>query len=102
MVFTKYEEDWLVFRKKIEDKIKGRCIINNKNWKKLRDFHFEEFIKTVPKPYGLLFRMIYMSNIHKEIPCIHRVYRKYKKEKQQELTNTLGLKTRAEAFRRYR
>ena len=102
MTITIYNEDWQKFRKYIEEKAKGRCVINNKNWMKLRDYHFEEFIKTVPHPYGLLFRMIYMSTIHKQIPCIHRVYRRYRRQKQEQLTSTFRLKSRAAAYRKYR
>ena len=65
MTFNEYEADWLIFRKKIEEKAKGRCIINNKNWGKLRDYHFEECVRVVPNPYGFVFKMV----------KLHRVYR---------------------------
>lgn len=102
MTIAIYNKDWQKFRKYIEDKAKGRCIINNKNWMKLRDYHFEEFIKTVPHPYGLLFKMIYMSTVHKNIPCIYKVYRRYRREKQEQFGKVFRLKTRPEAFRKYR
>ncbi len=102
MTIQIYKEDWEIFRKYIEEKAKGRCIINNKNWGKLRDYHFEEFIKTVPHPYGLLFKMIYMSKIHKDIPSIYKVYHKYRRERQIELSNIFRIKTKVSAFRKYR
>ena len=97
-----YNKDWEKFRVYIEKKIKGKCELNNKNWLKLRDFHFEEFIKKIPHPYGFLFKMIYMSTVHKEIPCIHKVYTKYRKEKQEQLISTFRLKSKASAYRKYR
>lgn len=96
-----YEKDWLTFRKYIEDKSKNRCVINNKGWLKLRDFHFENFIVTVPQPYGLIFKMIYMSKVHKNIPCIYRVYNKYRKERVEGLVFQKN-QDKAQAFRRYR
>lgn len=97
-----YEKDWGKFEKYIEEKTKGRCVISNKNWKKLRDFHLEKFIKTVPHPYGLLFKMIYMSMVHKNIPSIHKIYHKYRKKRQQELSSVFRVKSKASSFRRYR
>jgi hypothetical protein len=102
MTIDIYNEDWLVFQKYIEEKAKDRCVISSKNWLKLRDYHFEQFIQTVPHPYGLIFRMIYMSKVHKNIPCIHKMYYKYRKERVKELNNTFGKKNKADAYRRHR
>jgi hypothetical protein len=96
MTIDAYNKDWETYKKHIENKIKGRCSLTNKNWLKLRDFHFEQFIKTVPHPYGLIFKMIFMSKVHKNIPCIYKMYYKYKKERD------LMFQDKAEAFRRYR
>lgn len=97
-----YNKDWTKFERYIEQKIKGRCELNNKNWLKLRDYHFEGFIVKVPRPYGFLFKMIHMSKVHKKIPCIHRVYHKYRKIREKELGDRLRVKSKAYAYMRYR
>lgn len=102
MTIKDYELDWISFRKYVEKKAKNKCIINNKNWLKLRDYHFENFIKKVPNPHGFVFKMVHISNLHKNIPCIYKFYYKYKKERMQELDNYLGLQTKASAFKKYR
>lgn len=104
MTIETYNRDWKDFRNYVEKKAKDRCIISNKNWLKLRDYHFEKFIVTVSHPFGLMFKMIYMSTVHKQIPCIHRVYHKYRKQRiEQNTTQTsFRMKTRASAFKKYR
>lgn len=102
MGINEYNNSWQDFEKYIEKKTKDRCIITNKNWGKLRDFHFENFIKEVPHPFGLIFRMIYMSKVHKNIPCIYRMYYKYRKLKKKELESAFRPKSRASAYRKYR
>jgi hypothetical protein len=104
MTLDFYNKDWEKFEKYIEEKIKGKCEISNKNWLKLRDFHFEQFIKTVPHPYGFIFRMIYKERMHKKIPCIYKLYYKYRKirEKELELQSGVTKKPAAQAFKRYR
>ena len=102
MTFDDYNNDWLIFRKKIEDKAKGRCIINNKNWGKLRDYHFKECVKTVSNPYGFVFKMVKLHKIYQYVPCAYKIYYKYKKQKQEELEVTFRTKTKSEAFRKYR
>lgn len=102
MTFYEYETDWLKFRKKIEEKAKGRCVINNKNWGKLRDYHFEECVKIVPNPHGFVFKMVKLHRIHQYVPCAYKVYYKYKREKQRELEAAFRTKSRADAFKKYR
>lgn len=102
MTFNEYEIDWTDFRKKIEKKVEGRCKINNKNWGKLRDFHFEKCMGDVDNPYGFVFKMINLHKIYKVVPCAYKVYYKHKKVKQAELETTFRTKSRADAFRKYR
>jgi hypothetical protein len=102
MTFNEYESDWLVFRKKIEEKAKGRCVINNKNWGKLRDYHFEICLKKVNNPYGFVFKMINLHKIYQHVPCAYSVYYRYKKKKQMELETLFRTKSRADSFRKYR
>lgn len=102
MTYKEYETDWLVFRKNIEEKAKGRCVINNKNWGKLRDFHFEKCVKVVDNPYGFVFKMVKLHKIYRDVPCAYKIYYKYKIKKQKELESIFRDKSKAEAFRRYR
>lgn len=102
MTIDDYKKDWILFEKYVEKKAKNRCVINNKNWLKLRDYHFENFIKNVPHPYGFVFKIVHTSDLHKNIPCIYKFYYKYKRQRQEQLSRSLGLKTKASAFKKYR
>lgn len=102
MTYNEYEKDWLVFRKKVEDKAKGKCVINNKNWGKLRDFHFEKCVELTKNPYGFVFKMINLHKIHKVVPSAYKVYYRYRKQKIEQIQNAFGIQTNANAFRRYR
>jgi hypothetical protein len=99
MTIDEYNKDWDKFRRYIERKTKDRCVVSNKNWKKLRDYHLEQYIVTVKHPFGLLFKMIYMSKVHKDIPSIHKIYSKYRRKKE---GTGIRIQTKVEAFRRYR
>lgn len=100
-MIEEYNKDWFDFKKAIELKAKGRCVINNKNWLKLKDYHFKKFIKEIPKPYFVLFKMIHLHKIHKKIPCAYRVYTKHKRIVMQEDLNFRN-KSKASAFKKYR
>jgi len=103
MKISDYLEDWEDFRKYIEKKAKGRCVINNKNWMKLRDYHFDRFLKNIEYPFGFIFRILYMTKIHKDIPCIHKMYNRYKKREVQRIdASKMRPRTRADAFKKYR
>jgi hypothetical protein len=98
-----YKENWSVFRKYVERKAKNRCVINNKNWLKLRDYHFTQFVKEMPSPYGFLFHVVYFSDLHKRIPCSRKLYMKYKKQRDASLTGVCYRpKNRVESFKKYR
>jgi len=98
MTVEDYNNDWEAYKRYIEQKAKGRCFISNKNWLKLRDYHFKKFIKTVPHPYGFIFKMIFLNKMHKQIPCIYNMYYRYKRKRQEEL----GLTNKAHIYRKYR
>jgi hypothetical protein len=101
-LIDKYRADWDVFRKYVEKKAKGRCVINNKNWLKLKDYHFEKFVKDLPHPFGFLFKVIYMTNISNEVPCAYRIYKKHRRQRQKIIASKFETKTNAEIFRKYR
>jgi len=42
-----------------------------------------------------------MSQVHRDIPCIYKVYKKYRKEIMQD-AKVVKIKSRADAFRKHR
>jgi len=100
--FEDYNSDWKKFEKYIEKKIKDRCELNNKNWLKLRDYHFENFIVKVSNPYIFVFKMIYVNRMHRKIPCIYKLLYKYKKTYQETDGSLFRMKTRASSYKKYR
>ena len=47
---------WEQFKQYCDKKAKDRCKLNTYSWKKLSEFHLEEFLKKVESPFGFLFR----------------------------------------------
>ena len=70
-----YIYSWRDFQSRCESKVKGRCIINNKGWVKLREFHMRQFLKEHPSPFGFMFRLKYQhSRVYRRIPCAPKLY----------------------------
>lgn len=70
-----YLTSWLNFRNQCEEKIKGRCHINNKGWVKLRDYHMEQWLKSHKAPFGFMFKLKHQYyEVYKTIPCAPKWY----------------------------
>ena len=88
-----YIYSWRSFQLKCENKIKGRCIINNKGWVKLREFHMEQFLKEHPSPFGFMFRLKYQHpRVYRRIPCAPKIYRLTKSQRCDIFDNKVGEK----------
>jgi hypothetical protein len=52
-----YNNSWTKFRMIVEKKVKGRCKLNKKNWKRLKEYHFEQFIDTCSNSMYFVLRL---------------------------------------------
>ena len=86
-----YIYSWRDFQAKCESKVKNRCIINNKGWAKLREFHMEEFLKNHPSPFGFMFRLKYKHRrVFKSIPCASKFYHLTRKWRCDKFNSNIG------------
>lgn len=78
-----YLDSWKKFRSYCEKKAKDRCILTNKNWLKLREYHLNSFLSTLDHPFGFLFYIRYQKpSLFSEIHCISSYYHVYMVERQ--------------------
>lgn len=86
-----YEKSWDTFRQYCENKAKeADCIINNKGWHKLREYHLENYLQTISTPYGFLFIIKFRySHIYQQIKCMPKLYHKYAR-KHREQFDSIG------------
>ena len=88
MNLESYAHDWERFKLYIEDKSRDRCIITNKNWYKLRDYHLGEFLKTLRFPFGWLFWVkFHHRKAYREIPHMSKYYGIYKERRMERFLN---------------
>ena len=79
----KYLASWRVFRAKCDRKVKiAGCHINNKCWNKLKEFHLEEYLCKMDKPFKFLFRIkVEKPKLYNSTKGMSRLYHKYKNER---------------------
>lgn len=82
-----YQTQWNGFRLCCEQRAKkANCCINNKGWQRLREFHLENYLKTVENPFGFLYLIkLRHRHIYSQIQCMPRLYSKYLRKRQIEL-----------------
>jgi len=89
----RYVHSWRFFQLNCEQKVKGRCIINNKGWAKLREFHMEQFLKNHPSPFGFMFRLKYKHpRVYRRIPCAPKLYHFTRKQRCDKFDSRVGEK----------
>lgn len=70
-----YLNSWENFRLRCEEKVKGVCVLSRKNWKRLREFHMEEFLKDQPSSFGFMFKMKWKyPKLYRSIHCAPYYY----------------------------
>lgn len=76
MNINDYLDSWACFYIECTLKAKGRAHINSTGWRRLREFHFEQYIsnKLEAVPFVLTMRFRY-PHIYKQIGCANRIYR---------------------------
>lgn len=71
-----YLNHWTTYFIDCELRCRGRAKLNNDAKRKLRQFHFEQYIKDKPEavPFVLTMRFRY-PNVYRQIPCANQIYR---------------------------
>lgn len=77
-----YEEDWIKFKLFIEGLAKGRCIITNKNWHKIREIHLSQYLKKMENPFFFLFQIkFFCPKAYRSVKCLPKYYYNYKQDR---------------------
>lgn len=70
-----YLDSWAIYRIDCEIRVKNRAKINNEGWRKLRQYHLEQYVSNLPCSFGFMFALRYKhKNIYKSISCAKSVY----------------------------
>lgn len=78
-----YLQSWDQFREYCENKVKGICTLSNKNWRKLREWHMDNYLKSLDNPYGFIFKLKWRHpGVYKSIHCLPKFYHYYRMERQ--------------------
>jgi len=86
MTYNKYihfANDWDQFKISCEKKTKDRCFLNSNCWRRLKQWHLEQYCGRIDQPFGFLFEFKYM---HKRAfistPGSNTLYYKYLRARQ--------------------
>ncbi len=75
-----YLNSWNEFELYCNNKAKGRCLLNNAAWRKLRDFYLNKYLTEIEKPYAFLFAVRHFHiDIYRSIRCMAKYYYRYAK-----------------------
>ena len=73
---NEYETSWFEFQRQCEQKIKGRCILNNTCWRKLKEWHIQEFTKKLDNPRSFFIHLKWKRpDIFHSVMGIYSLYR---------------------------
>ena len=77
-----YTTSWDNFELYCTNKAKGRCHLNNSAWRKLREYHLDNYLKDIDNPFGLLFNIkTFHKDLYKSIRCMPKYYYRYAKKR---------------------
>jgi hypothetical protein len=74
-MIEEYLKSWVKFQAYCETRAKGRALINSDGWKKLADFHLEDYLKKQENPYLFLFTV---KMERRDIYEVHRMDKWYR------------------------
>ena len=74
----KYIKSWIKFHDYCEEKSKGKCKLNGNAWRKLREYHLNNFVSNLNDSFLFLRFLKYRHpNIYYNISGIEKIYNKY-------------------------
>ena len=94
MVNTKDIDDYLVsweqFKTYCDKKAKDKCKLTTYSWKRLSEYHLEEFLKTTDSPFGFLFRAkMFRPEVFKQRSEMKKLYYKTMYDRQQRIMGNI-------------
>ena len=79
---TSYFDSWNGYQGHIKKKIDGICHVNSKGWRKLQDYHLDNYLKTLDNPHAFLFNVKYFhKGVYKQVPPMARYYYRYSRRR---------------------
>ena len=88
-----YLNSWDNFRVMCEAKVKDVCVLSRKNWKKLREFHMEQFLKSQKSSFSFMFKMKWKyPEIYRTIHCAPYYYHRARIDRQHKFPQSVGSK----------
>ena len=70
-----YLNSWAVKRIDYELMVKGRAKINNDGWRKLRNYHLRNYLKSLDNPFAFLFLLKFKhKSIFKQVSSASTLY----------------------------
>ncbi len=72
---NEYMDSWVQKRIDYEMMAKGRAKLNAYCWRKLRNYHLQNYVKRLDNPFGFLFTLKYKrKDIAKNLPSLNTLY----------------------------
>ena len=73
---THYLDSWVIYHVECTLRARNRAKLNADGWRKLRQFHLEQYVKGLESPFGFLFALKFKHrNIYRQIACANEIYR---------------------------
>ena len=81
---SNYLNSWYKFRRYCELKAKNRCELNNNSWRKLEEWHLEDFLNKIDNPFGFLYKLkIFNPEVYYRTQGINNQYNRELSNRQQ-------------------
>lgn len=73
---TDYLDSWINYHVECALRTRNRAKLNADGWRKLRQYHLEQYVKSVESPFFFMFALKYKhKNIYRNIACANEVYK---------------------------
>lgn len=73
---THYLDSWATYHIECTLRARNRAKLNADGWRKLRQYHLEQYVKSVESPFFFMFALKFQhQRIYKQIACANEVYR---------------------------
>lgn len=84
-----YLDSWERFRAACDRKAKDRCVINSDGWRKLREFHLEQYLNNLENPLMFLLNMKWKSRKTFDSHRMAKYYYRYLRNRAQIMDNPI-------------
>jgi hypothetical protein len=90
--FDLYITSWITFKLQCELKARNKCKLNNDAYRKLKQYHLEQYLTTVEAPFGFLATLKFRyPKLYKQIPCANKYFSIYLSKHQETFHETFNV-----------